>query len=420
MSDTMTAGGTTKQLALVGARLIDGNGGEPLEDAVVLIDGAHISAAGRRDEIQLSPECRVEDVSGKTIMPGIMDCHCHFICSSMSLQNSLFTRPTVSTFQAARNLKQALYAGVTTARDAGGLDAGYREAIALGLIEGPRLLVAGRVVQVGGHFDWFMPNGMEFDFGSEYTPVSGVAEVQRETRKRLRESYDLIKICATGGVTSPADSPDDTVWTLDELRAIVQEARARGKVVMAHAIGNTGIKNAVTAGVWSVEHGRMLDDEAIEMMVRQGIYLVPTLSVVADIVERGEEIGLNPAALDKSKAYRDLSFESFTRAYEAGVKIGAGTDAMDEQAHGRNARELAVLVELGMSPMEAIVAATRTSAEVCRLESQVGTLEAGKYADLLLVDGDPLDDISILQQSERLLWVMKEGVRYQRPAAASD
>ncbi len=400
---------SSDRFALVGGLLVDGTGRDPLPDSVVLVEKGRISAVDCQDRVQIDPDWSILNVSGKTVMPGMIDCHVHLICSSMSLERSLFTRRTVTTFEAARNMENTLAAGFTTVRDAGGLDAGYRVAAERGLIQGPRLVVAGRVVSLGGHFDYFMPNGTEFDFGAEYTPVAGIPDVRREVRKRIREGYDCIKICSTGGITSPSDSPDHTLWTREELQAIVSEAAARGKRVMVHAVGTQGIKDAIHAGVWSVEHGRLLDDEAIDLFLEHGTYLVPTLTAVSTIVERGKEIGLGPIAMEKARAYQDLSFENLSRALQAGIKIATGSDAMDVQGHGRNALELELLVELGMTPMEAIVSATRTAAEVCQVEEQVGTLEPTKQADLLVVNGNPLQDITLLQDRNRLNMVFKNG-----------
>jgi imidazolonepropionase-like amidohydrolase len=242
--------------------------------------------------------------------------------------------------------------------------------------------------------------------------VDGVPEVQKETRRQLRQGIDFIKTCTTGGVGSPADRPDYTEWSMDELKAMVYEAKARGKEVMAHAEGTQGIKNAILGGVWSVEHGSILDDEAIQMMLDHGTFLVPTLYIVANFFEHGAEYGMTPIALEKARNIQEIHFKSFTRAVQAGVKIAMGTDCFHSEMHGTNARELALMVQYGMTPMQAIVASTKTSAEVCKIEKMVGTLQAGKLADLLVIDGNPLEDIKILMDPKRMLCVMKEGKKY--------
>jgi imidazolonepropionase-like amidohydrolase len=240
---------------------------------------------------------------------------------------------------------------------------------------------------------------------SDAQVCTGVTEVQAATRRIIRDGYDFIKICTTGDLQDP---PEHSQWTLEELNAIVYEASARGKAVMAHAQGAQGIKNAIRAGVWSVEHGGRMDDEALQMFLDTGTFLVPTLFIVEDIQVRGNEIGL-PMTQKKYQEFGYLHTESFRRAAAAGVRIAVGTDALDENAHGRNAHELELMVRYGMTPMQAIVAATKTSSEVCRVNDKVGTLESGKLADLVVVNGDPLEDIAILQDQERLLVVMKEG-----------
>jgi imidazolonepropionase-like amidohydrolase len=396
--------------ALIGGTLIDGTGRDPVRESALVIKGAALQQVGKKGGVEIPSECDVVDVTGKTIMPGMFDCHVHISLTTFSIEKRLFTPKIVQTFKTAQMMQRTLHAGFTTLRDAGGLDPGFRQAVELGLVEGPRLVVAGMIGQTGGHMDSFFPSGVELNTETEMT--DGVPAVQRAARKRLREGYDFIKVCTTGGVASPADSPEYTEWTMEELRAIVHEASARGKAVMAHAEGNQGIKNAIHAGVWSVEHGSILDDEAIQMLLDTGTYLVPTLFIVEDITERGEEIGLPPVSLAKIEKIREIHAQSFEKAATAGVKIGVGTDIIDEGSHGRNARELELMVRHGFTPMQAIVAATRVSSEVCRIADQVGTLERGKLADLLVIDGDPLTDIAVLQDQKRLLCVMKEGRRY--------
>ncbi len=399
-------------MAFVGGTLIDGTGQDPLPEAVVVVGESVIQAVGRKGEVEIPADCEIIDVSGKTIMPGMFDCHCHVSLTTLSIEKRLFTPRTVEVFQTAEIMKRTLHAGFTTIREPGVLnDVGFRQAVEMGLIEGPRLVLAGGIGQTGGHFDEYYPRDVELPlFGVKM--CDGVPDVQKAARRMLRQGFDFIKVCATGGIASPADSPEYTEWTLEELKAMVYEASARGKAVMAHAEGTQGIKNAIRAGVWSVEHGSMLDDEAIQMFLDTGTYLVPTLFVMEELVERGEEMGLTPVSLAKVEKIKHTHAASFRRAAEAGVKIAVGTDSIDDEMHGKNARELELMIRYGFTPMQAIVAATKTSAEACRVDSKVGTLEPGKLADLLVVDGNPLDDITILQDQSRLLLVMKEGKSY--------
>ncbi len=403
---------TEKRKAFVGGTLIDGTGQDPLPEAVVVIGESAIQVVGRKGEVEIPADCEIIDVSGKTVMPGMFDCHCHVSLTTMSIEKRLFTPKTVEIFQTAEIMKRTLHAGFTTIREPGILnDVGFRQAVERGLIEGPRLVLAGGIGQTGGHFDEYYPCDMELPFFG-VRMCDGVPDVQKAARRVLRQGFDFIKICATGGVASPADSPEYTEWTLEELKAMVYEASARGKAVMAHAEGTQGIKNAIRAGVWTVEHGSMLDDEGIEMLLDTGTYLVPTLFTMEELVERGEEMGLPPVSVAKVEKVRHTHAASFQRAAEAGVKIAVGTDAIDDVMHGKNARELEYMVHYGFTPMQAIIAATKTSAEACRVDDKVGTLKPGKLADLLVVDGNPLDDISILQDQSRLVLVMKEGKSY--------
>jgi len=398
--------------ALVGGTLIVGTGRDPLPEAVVVVGESVIQEVGKKGVVEIPADCEIIDVSGKTIMPGMFDCHCHISLTTLSIEKRLFTPKTVEIFQTAEMMRRTLHAGFTTMREPGVLnDVGFRQAVEMGLIEGPRLVLAGGIGQTGGHFDEYYPRDVELPFfGVEM--CDGVLEVQKAARKVLRKGFDFIKVCATGGIASPADSPEYTEWTIEELKTMVYEASARGKAVMAHAEGTQGIKNAIRAGVWSVEHGSMLDDEAIQMFLDTGTYLVPTLFAMEEMWERGEAMGLTPVSLAKMERIKPTHVASFRRAVEAGVKIAVGTDAIDDEMHGKNAFELELMVRYGFTPMQAIVAATKTSSEACRVDDKVGTLESGKLADLLVVDGNPLDDISILQDQSRLILVMKEGKSY--------
>ena len=398
---------------IFGASLIDGNGGDPVENSVIIVKGNVIDSVGKKADVKVPKEAVVIDATGKTVMPGMQDCHAHLGHSTIKIEKMLFTYPIVQVFKSAATMKRTLHAGFTTVRDAGGLDAGYRQAIELGLIEGPRLLVAGCVGQTGGHMDWHFPVGGEMKSTRENLYVcDGVPDVQRFTRRLLRSGFDLIKTMVTGGVTSPADSPEYTEFTIEELKAMVHEAAARGTVVMAHAEGTQGIKNAVTAGIWSVEHGSMMDEEAIQMMLDSNTYHVPTLSPVENIMEHGEELGVTELSMEKARKIADIHRASFCASMEAGIKIATGSDSFDDSTHGQNAKELEYMVHYGMSPMHSIVAATKTSAEVCRIQDRVGTLEPGKLADLLIIDGDPLSDITMLQDLKKILIVMKDGKIY--------
>jgi imidazolonepropionase-like amidohydrolase len=401
-----------KLVAIVGATLIDGTGREPVQDSVVLVEGKSIKEVGHRGQLSVPDGCRVVNAAGKTVMPGLIDSHLHISSITMSIEKRLFTTKTVQLFQTAEMMKRTLRSGITTIRDAGTLgDVGFKQAIDMGLVEGPRLIVAGGIGQTGGHFDDYYPHDLSVPFHP--MPIcDGVPAVQQAARQVLRTGVDFIKLCTTGGVLSPADSPEYTEWTLDELKAIVHEAKARDREVMAHAEGNQGIRNAILAGIWSVEHGSYLDDETIRMFLDTGTFLVPTLFIVEEVAANADKMGLSDVAKAKIKMIKKIHSESFMKAAAAGVRIATGTDSCTDAMHGKNARELEWMVYYGSTPMQAIVAATKTAAEVCRIADVTGTLEPGKMADLLVVDGNPLADVTVLQQSELLSMVMKEGTAY--------
>ncbi len=404
--------------AIKAGLLIDGKGGKPTGNAVVLVDDRKIIEVGSASKVTIPHNAEILDCADKTVMPGMIDCHDHVSLTTVSIEKLLYVTKTVKTFETAAILKRTLHSGFTTVRDAGTLnDVGFRQAVEMGLIEGPRLVLAGAIAQTGGHFDFHYPSGIELERGGSFSTyleiADGVPAVRAAVRRVLREGFDFIKVCSSGGFVSPSDSPEYTEWTLDELKVMVYEASARGKAVMAHACGTQGIKNAILAGVWSVEHGDILDDEAIRMFLDTGTFLVTSLFATDEMIHRGREIGLDDVMMAKVQKYGEESVvKSFRKAAAAGVRIAMGSDAIDDKMHGRNARELELMARYGFTSMQAIVAATKTAAEACRVSDRVGTLEAGKLADLLVVDGNPLDDITILQDQTRLKLVMKEGKTY--------
>jgi len=388
--------------------LIDGNGGAPLKDAVLLIENNKIIAVGPAGTVKIPDEAQIVDASDKTVMPGLIDCHVHVMRNSASLEQQLFTPKAVSYYQAAENLGKMLRAGFTTTRDAGEADAGIRQALEMGLIRGPRLRVSGKIGLSGGLMERRYPSGAEIVDEYAWRVCDGVEEVRKTVRKVLSEGVDFIKVFVTGGVGAPQGNPFMTLWTLAELQVIVEEARRYGAGVMAHAEGVDGIKLALRAGVSSVEHGYVLDDEAIDLFLETGIFLVPTQHISTHATS-----GLSAASLRKKQQLLKAQEGSLRRAHDAGVKIALGTDSFRADMHGANAIELSLMMENGgLSAMEAIVAGTSSAARCCLLGDQVGALEPGKLADLLLVDGDPLADIAILRDPERIT-VYQGGDRVQ-------
>jgi len=395
--------------AIKAGLLIDGHGGDPIKDAVVIVEGKIITAVGPTATVKIPEGAKITDASGKTIMPGLIDTHVHIMATSASLEQRLFTPKAVSYFQAAENLKRTLRAGFTTIRDAGGADAGIRQVLEMGLISGPRLIVSGGIGQTGGLMELRFPSGAQIVNEDSWRVCDGVEDVRKTMRKVLREGVDFVKIFTTGGVVAPQGSPFIAEWSPSELSVIVEEAGRCGAGVMAHAEGNDDNKNALRAGVTSIEHGDVLDQEAIDLFLSKGAFLVPTLHISKILSERRDSAGLSEASKRKEERLVEEGKGCFRWACEAGVKVALGTDAFVAEMHGTNAVELLLMMkEGGLSAMEAIVAGTKNAAECCLLGEQVGTLEAGRLADILVVGGDPLADITVLQDPERIT-VYKEG-----------
>ncbi len=393
--------------------LIDGSGNDPIEDATVLIEGRTIAAVGPAAQVSIPAGAEVTDASGKVVMPGLIDAHVHIMATSASFEEELSTRKAVAYYRAAENLRRTLRGGFTTVRDAGGADAGIRQALEMGLIVGPRLVVSGCIGQTGGLMEAYFPSGAQIVDEESWRVCDGVEDVRKTIRKVLRQGVDFVKIFTTGGVVALQGSPFVAEWSPSELAVIMEEAKRCGVGVMAHAEGLDGVKNALCAGVTSVEHGSVLDPEAIELFLSTGTFLVPTLYISKVLAERGDSAGLSEASRRKEERLVEEGRGCFRRACQAGVKVALGSDAFVADMHGTNAVELQLMMqEGGLSAMEAIVAGTKNAAECCRLGDQVGTLEAGKLADLLLVDGDPLADITVLRDPQRIT-VFKGGALMQ-------
>jgi len=396
--------------------LIDGTGSEPLPGAAVLVRDRRIDAVGRAGSFATPGDVdEVIDAAGGAILPGFIDTHVHLVLEGFDLARQMATPFSLRFYQSVDRMRRTLDAGITSVRDAGGADAGLKQAVDSGVVPGPRVQISIAVLTItGGHVDFWMRSGDEFHLLPPYPGFpdgrcDGVDGVRRKVREVLRAGADVIKICATGGVMSPTDHPAFTQFSPEELDVIVREAAyRRGTKVMAHAQGSEGIKNAVRAGVHSIEHGIYLDDEAIDLMLEHGTFLVPTLLAPMAVLEAGKDGGMPEHAVRKAQEVMEAHGDSIGRAHEAGVKIAMGTDA-GVMAHGTNLRELGLMVGVGMTPMEAIVATTKTAAECLGWQDRVGTLEAGKLADLVIASTDPLRDIRSLENPDNITLVMKDG-----------
>ena len=340
-----------------------------------------------------------------TLLPGFIDSHVHIcIDGSPDPISTLATESqTVTTLKAARAAQQTLMAGVTTVRDMGGrdgIDLGLKQAINTGLIPGPRMLVSGRLICMTGGHGW--------QIGQE---ANGPDEVRKAAREQIKVGADIVKLMATGGVMTPAVQPGSEQFTEEEMRAGVEEAHKAGKKTATHAMGTQGILNALRAGIDSIEHGVYLDDEAVSLMVERKVPLIPTISALYFIETKGVEAGIPAYAVEKTLMVKPHHRESIRMAREAGVLVAADTDAGTPfNLHGENLSEIKLLVDYGgFSPMEAIEAGTRVAAQVLGLEKELGTVVESKRADLILVEGNPLEDIDILLNQESIRLVMQGG-----------
>jgi imidazolonepropionase-like amidohydrolase len=404
-------------LAIVADRLIDGTGRDPVEAAVLVVADGRIRAVGPRSSVRIPDGAEVVEGDDLTLLPGFVDAHVHLAAQSgVDFNRLLMTRRSMLLLMSVPNAAVTLQAGVTTVRDAGLSPASVRDAIDAGYFPGPRCHMAVTILsQTGGHGDPTMPCGCELfmDCGMDVPDavVDGPEMMRSRVREVLAAGADWIKLCTSGGVLSPSDHPDAAQFTIDEIAVAVEEASSQGKRVMAHAMSTAGIKNALRAGVTSIEHGCLLDEEAIALMKQRDAWLVPTLVAPRDVVAAADHGRSIPETM-VAKA-RDISvrhMESFRAAVAAGVNIAMGTDSA-VGPHGGNLRELALMVEGGMTALEAITASTLAPARLLRREDAIGTLEPGKFADVVAVRGDPLADIALLADADRIRFVLKGGVR---------
>jgi imidazolonepropionase-like amidohydrolase len=399
------------------ANVLDESGGFTGPVDVAVHEG-RITAVGR--DVALPAEDSVQlDASDLWLMPGVFDCHDHLAFSSLDQLELLETPITAWTLEAARNLRRTLECGVTFVRDAGGVDAGIRNAVARGIASGPRIqasIVA--LSETGGHFDGFLTGpGVESSAGytiPDYPGrpsfiVDGVDEMRRAVRHVHRAGADWIKLCATGGIASPFDDGDQPQFTFAELAAAVEEAARKGKGVMAHAFGGQGLDDAVAAGARSIEHGLFLTEEQATAMAAAGTWLVPTLSVIADVIRWADEPGRMPEShVRKVRAIEPRIGDAVRIAHEHGVKLALGTDFVERSQHGRNLEELVRMHEAGLPAAEALLAATIGGAELCGVDDRYGRIAPGYVFDAIVLDEDP-SDISVFGRRDAVTGVFKGG-----------
>jgi len=383
-------------LAVRCGTLFDSTGADPIRDAVVLVQEGRITAVSPAATTVVPPGAETVDLRDRFVMPGLIDAHSHIsIVPGLGDQIGQLRQAAVpQALRATANLRRDLFAGTTTMRvmsEESFLDLDVREAIEGGVIPGPRLLCGTRgITASNGH-------------GRAHSAFDGVDEIRRGVRENFQRGADHVKIFMTGGVASAGTTLKACVYTRDEVRAAVEEAERVGKYAAAHAHGGPGLRLSVEEGVSTIEHGALATDEDIALMKERNTWLVCTFSIFLhpNGIEQGD--GRNPAIMEKMRWARRVVDENFPRHLATGVRFALGTDAV----HGQMPFEMATLVRLGVSPRDALLAATRWSAEACRVQDQVGSLAVGKRADLIAIDGDPLKDIAAMR---RVRLVMKDGV----------
>jgi imidazolonepropionase-like amidohydrolase len=411
------ASASPRHLAIRAGRLIDGRGGPPLLNAVILVDSSRITAVGAN--LPIPSGTPVIDLGKATVLPGFIDCHTHITGGDPGdYYESLFRRSPIDYAVASPTFaRRTLEAGFTSVRDVGSaefIDVALRRAIDSGLVVGPRMQVATLAIgSTGGHNDivGFSPY---IKFGQFSGVADGVDEIRKLVRFEVKNGADVIKLIASAGVLSEEQSAGAPQFTQEEMNAAVQEAAQLGRKVAAHAHGAEAIKRAVRAGVASIEHGSLLDDEGIRMMKERGTYLVADIYNDDYIMAEYKKLGFPEKILDKERQIGKQQRENFRRAVRAGVKVAYGTDA-GVFPHGWNGKQFAFMVRYGLTPMQAIQSATTSAADLLGWSDKVGAVVPGRFADLVAVDGDPLTDITEL---ERVQFVMKGGVVYKDTRAS--
>jgi imidazolonepropionase-like amidohydrolase len=413
---TSAGTGSGRSTLVTGGRVVDGTGGDPIPDGAVLIEGDRIEAVGPRGDVDAPADVDVIDADGGTIMPGLVDAHTHITIYNLRARGRfrlIDPRNTLAynTIRAVESARQFVEGGVTTIREAGGrefVSVSVRDAIEEGRLSGPRIHPSGPLLTITAGLDDKRPYFLDRNPANGWE-VNGTDEVVQGVREQYKAGAKNIKLDASGAWTAFTDSRTPTM-TERELTAAVEEAHKFGITVAVHAHDPEGIKNAARAGADSIEHGSYLDDEGIELMLKNDVALVPTLASVEYFISDGTDLEMTDEQFQSVVDDVEAQRESVRRAHEAGVTIAVGASSEPPGLpHGSTWRELMHLVELGFTEMEAIVAGTRTSAALLGIEDETGTVEPGKSADLLVVDGNPVDDVEVLGAGDNPLVVLKEG-----------
>ncbi len=398
---------TPRHVAVHAGHILDVKSGKLLADQMLVIEDGKITSAGPAAEAKPAADAVRIDLPDATVLPGLIDAHTHLTMEPRFGYDQLAISVPREALIGAKNARLTLLAGFTTVRNVGAqnfTDVALRDAINAGDVPGPRLLVSGPPLSItGGHCD---NNMLPFEYHATDGGVAdGIAAVQHKVRENIKYGADLIKVCATGGVLSLGDNPQASQYTLEEMKAIVADAHRLGRKVAAHAHGAEGIRWAAEAGVDSIEHGSYIDDTGIAVMKEHGTYLVPTLYLGDWMIDNAGLTRLPPPLLAKAREVIPAARKNIAHAFASGVKVAFGTDAA-VYPHGLNAHEFAVMVRLGLTPLQAVQAATLNAADLLGWSGKVGTLEPGAWADMIAVDGDPTKDVTTL---ERVKFVMKGG-----------
>ena len=405
-------------------RLFDATSDTIKNNMVIVVENDRIQRVGSAGEINIPAGAGIVDLSQQTVLPGLIDCHTH-LSSRADRYNPIYAfrdSPFSHAMIAVVNARKTLEAGFTTVRDVGSVAfvaVDLRKLIDEGLIPGPRVVASGPGISItGGHGDLnsYAPSvstGL-YPQEREFRIADGVEQVRHVVRAQIKYGVDVIKILATGGVLSKGDSPGAPQFTEEELRVAADEAHKAGRKIAAHAHGAEGLKNAIRAGIDSIEHASLVDDEGISLAKQHGTYFVMDIYNDDYILGKAIEFGLEPENVEKERSLGQLQRNNFQKAFKAGVKMAFGTDA-GVYPHGDNAKQFFYMVKYGMSPAQAIRAATSSAADLIGRSKEVGTIEAGKFADIIAVGGDPLKDVTAL---ESVSFVMKDGKIYKQDGVA--